>query len=225
MKLSEWRGVYTADRAAGLSGVPKSTVHHWARKEILVPSVSAERVKLWSYADLMGLRTIYWMRQPKRASDGKDIPRTAMPSVLRALSDLRDLDLGLWAEDGAPRVAVDRGGHVWLRTEPGAVETLHGQRPIDEDWLDLIEPFSTWEGTRGPNLQAPKPHLRIVPGKLSGSPHIVSTRIETIAISALRDRGLDHEKIHQLYPVVAPMAIAEAIDLERQLRENLNAAA
>lgn len=225
MKVTDWRGVYTADRAAALSGVPRTTVHYWARKEYLVPSVSAERVKLWSYADLMGLRTIYWMRQPKRASDGKDIPRTAMPSVLRALSDLRDLDLGLWTEDGAPRVAVDRGGHVWLRTEPGAVETLHGQRPIDEDWLDLIEPFSTWEGTRGPNLQAPKPHLRIVPGKLSGSPHIVSTRIETIAISALRDRGLDHEKIHQLYPVVAPVAIAEAIDLEQQLRANLNAAA
>ena len=76
-----------------------------------------------------------------------------------------------------------------------------------------------------PPTHRARPNLRIVPGKLSGSPHIVSTRIETIAISALRDRGLDNERIHQLYPVVAPMAIAEAIDLERQLRENLNAAA
>lgn len=225
MKLAEWRGVYTADRAAALSGVPRSTVHYWARREILVPSVSAERVKLWSYADLMGLRTIYWLRQPKRAADGRDVPRTAMPAVLRALSALRDLDLSLWTEDGAPRVAVDRGGRVWLRPEQGDVQTTEGLRPLDADWLDLIEPFSTWEGTRGPNLQAPKPHLRIVPGKLSGSPHIVSTRIETIAIAALRDRGLDHEKIHQLYPVVAPVAIAEAIDLERQLRANLKAAA
>ena len=225
MKLSEWRGVYTADRAAGLSGVPKSTVHYWARKEILVPSVSAERVKLWSYADLMGLRTIYWMRQPKRASDGRDVPRTAMKAVLRALSELRDLDLSLWTENGAPRVAVDRGGHVWLRTEPGAVQRLDGQRPLDAEWLDLIEPFSTSEGTKGPDLQAPKPHLRIVPGKLSGSPHIVRTRIETIAIAALRHRGFDHEEIHQLYPVVAPVAIAEAIELELQLRANLSAAA
>lgn len=225
MRLAEWRGVYTADRAAALSGVPKSTVHYWARKEYLVPSVSAERVKLWSYADLMGLRTIYWLRQPKHASDGRDVPRTAMPAVLRALDALHELDLSLWTEEGAPRVAVDRGGHVWLRDERGAVQTLEGQRPLAAEWLDLIEPFSTWEGTRGPNLQAPKPHLRIVPGKLSGSPHIVSTRIETIAISALRERGLDHEKIHQLYPVVAPVAIAEAIDLERQLRANLKAAA
>lgn len=55
----EPRGAYTAERAAALSGVPKSTIHYWARQDILVPSVSAERVKLWSYGDLMALRTIY----------------------------------------------------------------------------------------------------------------------------------------------------------------------
>lgn len=118
--LAEWRGVYTAERAAALSGVPKSTVHYWARRQILVPSVSAVRVKLWSYSDLMGLRTIYWLRQPKRASDGWDVPRT---------------------------------------------------------------------------------------------------------IVALADRGLDQERIHSLYPIVAPVAIVEALDLERQLRRNLRAAA
>lgn len=222
---SEPRGAYVAERASALSGVPRSTVHYWARKEILVPSVSSERVKLWSYADLMGLRTIYWLRQPKRASDGRDVPRTTMRAVKTALAALRELDLSLWSEEGAPRVAVDRGGRVWLRTELDTVQTVEGQRPLDADWLDLIEPFSTWEGTQGPNLQSPKPHLRIVPGKLSGSPHIVKTRIETIAISALRDRGLDHERIHRLYPIVQPVAIAEAIDLERELSENLKAAA
>lgn len=225
VKLAEWRGVYTAKRAAALSGVPKSTVHYWARREILVPSVSADRVKLWSYPDLMGLRTIYWLRQPKHASDGRDVPRTTMPAVISALAALRELDLSLWTEEGAPRVAVDRTGRVWIRPELDTVQTVEGQRPLDADWIDLIEPFSTWEGTRGPNLQAPKPHLRIVPGKLSGSPHIVNTRIETIAVSALRERGLDHEKIHQLYPIVAPVAIAEAIELERQLSDNLKAAA
>ena len=48
-------GCYDATRAAALSGVPKSTVYDWARKEIVVPSISPEREKLWSYADLMAL--------------------------------------------------------------------------------------------------------------------------------------------------------------------------
>lgn len=224
MKLAEWRGVYTAERAAALSGVPKSTVHYWARREILVPSVSAVRVKLWSYSDLMGLRTIYWLRQPKQASDGWDVPRTTMPAVRRALGTLRELDLSMWTEEGSPRVAVDRTGRVWLRTEDKGVQTSAGARPLNEEWLDLIEPFTTREA-EGPNLQAPRPNLRIVPGKLSGSPHIVKTRIETLAIVALADRGLDQERIHSLYPIVAPVAIVEALDLERQLRRNLRAAA
>ncbi len=46
-----------AVRRAALSGVPKSTVHYWSRQGILVPSVSPERVKLWSYGDLMALRS------------------------------------------------------------------------------------------------------------------------------------------------------------------------
>lgn len=225
MGSSEPRGAYVADRAAALSGVPMSTVHYWARKEILVPSVSAERVKLWSYADLMGLRTIYWLRQTKRAPDGRDVPRTTMPVVRRALDSLRELDLRLWTDEGGPAVAVDRSGSVYLRTGPGRVETLAGAWPLDAELLDLIEPFSTTEATEGPNLQSPRPHLRIVPGKLAGSPHIVSSRIETVAIAALSDRGFDRERIHTLYPIVAPVAIGEAIELELQLRQNLKVAA
>src|SRR4051794_16328897 len=59
------QGAYTADRAAALSGVPKSTIHWWARNDILIPKVSSTKVKLWSYGDLMSLRVIYWLRRKK----------------------------------------------------------------------------------------------------------------------------------------------------------------
>lgn len=224
VKFVEQRGAYPADRAAALSGVPLSTVHYWARKEILVPSVSPTRVKLWSYVDLMGLRTIYWLRQEKTASDGRDVHRTTMPAVRTALDALRELDLSLWTQETGPSVTVDRSGRVWLRAD-GAVRDAAGAAPLAAEWLDLIEPFSTREGAIGPDLQSPKPHLRIVPGKLAGSPHIAGSRIETVSLAALADRGLAEDQIHTLYPVVAPVAIAEAIALEQQLRENLKAAA
>lgn len=223
MKPSERRGAYTADRAAALSGVPKSTVHYWARQEILVPCVSAERVKLWSYADLLGLRTIAWLRQPKQARDGSDVPRTAMPAVRRALAELRELDLALWTEDSEPRVAVDRRGQIHLQISTMIVEDLNRARPLDVEFLDLIRPYTSVKGAEGPDLHAPRPLLRIVPGKLAGSPHIVHTRIETVAIAALRDRDLSSERIGALYPIVGSDAIAEALDLEQQLRRNLAA--
>jgi uncharacterized protein (DUF433 family) len=224
MKIADFKGAYTADRAAALSGVPRSTIHYWAREEILVPTVSPTKVKLWSYADLMGLRTIYWLRKRKVTTDGWDIPASTMPAVRRALRLLRDIDLDLWTEDGGPTVAVDPAGRIFLLTDPDAPETLQGERALHRDFLNLIEPFSTTL-TRGPDLQAPRPNLRIVPGKLSGSPHIAHTRIETVTIASLRARGFNHEGIEGLYPKVVPIAFREAIDLEQQLDNNLRAAA
>jgi uncharacterized protein (DUF433 family) len=216
MSVRELRGAYTADRAAALSGVPRSTVHYWARNEILVPSVSAMRVKLWSYSDLLGLRTIYWLRRSKEAPDGHDVLASTMPAVRHALAALQELDLELWPEEGRPSVVVDRSGNIFIRENADAHQTPAGQRVLDAEMLNLVEPFST-EHAQGPNLQAPRPNLRIVPGKLSGSPHIVQTRIETIAVAALSERGLEPDLIRSLYPTVAPIAITEALDLERQL--------
>ncbi|MGH2884734.1 MAG: DUF433 domain-containing protein [Solirubrobacteraceae bacterium] len=223
MKGHDLQGAYTADRASALSGVPKSTIHYWDRTQLLVPSISPERIKLWSYPDLMGLRTIYWLRREKTADDGISIPATSMPTVRRALRGLRDLDLALWTEELGPSVAVDRSGHIYFDAA-GQVSTLTGQRPLNRDLLDLIAPFETEVGV-APNLYAPRPSLRIVPGKLSGSPHIVKTRIETVAIAALEERGLTEAKIAKLYPMAPPVAIGEALDLEHQLQTHLRSAA
>lgn len=87
------RGAYSADRAAALSGVPKATVYYWARKEILVPSVSAERVRLWSYSDLLALRVIAWLRATKTAPDGQAIAPTTMTAVRTGLRELVNIDL------------------------------------------------------------------------------------------------------------------------------------
>jgi uncharacterized protein (DUF433 family) len=219
----EPRGAYTAERAAALSGVPKSTVHYWAREEILVPKVSPERVKVWCYGDLMALRTIYWLRQTKQDSSGREVPRTAMKAVRRALREIAALELDLWDEDGAPRVAVDRSGSIVI-DEHGRAQRPGGQRILDADMLDLLAPFASREGLRGPDLSAPRPLLRIVPGKLGGSPHVLHTRLESQAIGALAEGGLAHEKIYRLYPDVEPAALEDALDLERQLAENLQPA-
>jgi uncharacterized protein (DUF433 family) len=215
------RGAYPADRAAALSGVPLSTVHEWSRKGVLVPSVSAERVKLWSFGDLMALRIIYWLRHPKAGSDGAPVPPTSMSEVKIALKQLAELDLDLWSETNGPTVSVDRAGNVSLR-DGSDREVVNRQRRLAvAEEFDVTAPFQSYEGGRGPDLHAPRPTLRIVPGKLGGSPHVFHTRLESQAIAALDMRGLPTAKIYRLYPEVSPEAIDEAIDLETQLRRNL----
>jgi uncharacterized protein (DUF433 family) len=78
-------------------------------------------------------------------------------------------------------------------------------------------------GRREGQISTPPPHLRILPGKLSGEPHIAQTRIETTAIAALAERGFDSKELERLYPQARPVAIVETIDLERQLGNNLRA--
>ena len=218
----ELPGAYAAERAAALSGVPKSTIHWWARNDILVPQVSPTKVKLWSYADLMSLRVIYWLRRKKTTEKGTEIPRSSMRAVRRALKFLETLDVSPWHAAGST-LFVDESGKIYMKP-PTGLQDLEGQREQD-DFLNLVAPFATAEGTRGPDLVRPRPELRIVPGRISGSPHIVDTRIETRALAALKDDGFDEGAIHKLYPYVSAKQIAQALDLEAQLAENLRRAA
>jgi uncharacterized protein (DUF433 family) len=211
-------GAYNAERASALSGVPRSTIHYWSREGVLTPSVSAERVKLWSYADLMGLRIIYWLRQQKTDATGAEVPRTSMKAIRHALKKLGSLAEPLWHPEQAS-IWVDGDGDILVRG-PAGPETLAGQT-LMRDSINLIAPFDTREGLRGPDLAMPRPQLRIAPGRLSGAPHVVKTRLETSAIFALDRDGLGLAAIKGLYPFNTENQIAEAIDLERQLEANL----
>lgn len=213
-------GAYTADRAAALSGVPRSTVHYWARERIVVPSLSPARVKLWSYADLLALRTVYWLRQRKLGTAGHEIPASTMRDVRRALEVLRGLELDVFHDDGHPRLRITPGGRIVLVTDEGLSE-IDGQQAIDT--LDLIAPFTTVERTRGVDLLKPAKLVRIVPRKLGGAPHILGTRIDTEGLAALEKRGFDVPGIQRLYPDLTLAAIEDGLRVERQLGENLAA--
>jgi len=170
----------------------------------------------------MGLRTIQWLRHDKKVPTGAEVPATSMPKVRRALESLAALDVALWTEESGPGVAVDRSGEVHLYAR-GSALTVEGQDSLDAELLDLIRPFLVGR-TAGPDLHAPRPKLRIVPGKLSGSPHVQRTRVETQALAAL-SRRLSSERVYTLYPDVDRIAVDEALDLEWQLESSLGNAA
>jgi uncharacterized protein (DUF433 family) len=67
------------------------------------------------------------------------------------------------------------------------------------------------------DLRAPRPRLRIVPGKVAGEPHLVGSRLTTRTVAALAARGFSAEQIAALYMHEDPAALAEAVELERSL--------
>jgi uncharacterized protein (DUF433 family) len=209
-------GAYTAERAAALSGVPRTTVYYWAREEILVPSVSRAPL-LWSYTDLLALRTIYWLRQPKKAHD-REVPGTSMLKVRRALEELKKLDLALF-EEGHPVVAVTLRGEITVDVDAMPLQVVEGQY-LERDLVNLVGPFEGLEGTKGPDLAWPRPTVQIVPRKISGAPHIAGTRLPTESIFALAGRGFSLDQLAEIYPFVDRKSLSEGIDLEEQLTRN-----
>jgi uncharacterized protein (DUF433 family) len=211
-------GAYSADRAAALSGVPRSTIYHWARKGHLLPSVSQSPL-LWSYTDLLALRTLYWLRQPKQAFD-REVPATSMAKVRRALKELKRLNLDLF-EEGRPVVAVTLKGEITINVDAVPLQLVDGQY-LERDLVDLIGPFEGLEGTKGPDLAWPRPTLQILPRKISGAPHIAGTRLPTQSISALADRGFTVDQLAKIYPFVDQASLNDSIDLEEQLKQNVS---
>ncbi len=211
---SLFEGCYEAQRAAALSGVPQSTLYDWARKSVVLPSVSQEKPKLWSYADLMALRIVYWLRHPKVDAD---IPASPMSRVRSALESLDADGVDLWSPgpDGHyTPLRVDRSGQVFISDSAGPRD--HAGQGVLIQVLDLLGPFDTGDAW-GPDLRRPMPHLRIVPGKVSGEPHLEHSRLTTLAVAALDRRGFTVTDIAKLYPGENVEALREAIDLEHRL--------
>jgi len=217
----ETGGAYPANRAAALSGVPKSTIYYWARKGPLVPSVSG-RPLLWSYTDLLALRTIYWLRHPKKAYD-REIPATSMSKVRKALAALRDLDLDLFEEgERRPVVAVTAEGDIAVNVDALPLQRAEDGQYIQRDLVDLVGPFEGLEGMKGPDLVWPRETVQILPRKVSGAPHVAGTRLPTLSIFALAQRNFDIERIAKIYPFIERKALTDSIDLEARLQTNLS---
>jgi DNA-binding transcriptional MerR regulator/uncharacterized protein (DUF433 family) len=205
--LDPTRGVYDSKRAAALAGVPKSTLNYWARTELLVPSVAAHpHTRLWSWGDLLALRAIEWLRVEKPGVS----QATPMRQIRRALEYLADA--GVRAEEFEERARVAQCGRLFLDIDSSEAFDPTTRRFAFLEIAALIAPTAG-----GPNLLRPRPQLRIIPGKLSGEPHIEGTRIASASLYALALDGFSLATISSMYPRASQEAIAQAIDLERSL--------
>lgn len=138
-----------------------------------------------------------------------------MSEVRRALAELDGSGLDLWDDTaGASPLYVDTQGKI-LIASADEVRDLQGRGRLG-DFLDLLAPFAGTDGS-GPDLRKPRQHLRIVPGKCAGEPHLDGSRLTTVTIAALVSRCFTVADVLRLYPDNAEQSISEAIELEQAL--------
>lgn len=215
--LRHSRGRYTAARASQLSGVPKSTVYDWRKKNVYTPDYTAADPTMWSYRDLVLLRVLAWLRQ-----GGMDRPLAAekVASIKTQLSDGIEI-----------RFIHATRKDVVLNSEDDAVGNDDRENLLpSSDFFSLLGTFDLHEpivelrsARRGsiwaPDLVTPSQHSFISPWVLAGDPCVQRTRIPTSALHALSaERELPTDAIVELYPGLTAAAVEDAISLERRLR-------
>lgn len=191
-------GVYDGHRAAALSGVPYRTLQHWAREGVVVPSISPERVRLWSWLDLLKLRAVTCLRKDWGVS---------MPKVRGALAFIDAEDLEHLPLDQV--LLVSEGGAIFVAVDGNTFRADTGRQIAARNVLDLVSPFGS-----GPDLRRPSADLRIIPGKVSGEPHVEATRITSLNLYALHCSGYGTSDILRMYPDLTTAAIDQAVRLE-----------
>ncbi|MCY4067674.1 MAG: hypothetical protein OXE79_00995 [Acidimicrobiaceae bacterium] len=163
----------------------------------------------------MALRIVYWLRHPKQGRSNQ-IAASPMPRVRKALAELEFRGLDIWDDSGEQPdspLRVDSAAKIWVMVD--GVPEAAGQQALP-GVLDLLGPFE-FGGQQGPSLLRPRPNLRIIPGRVSGEPHLAGSRITTQVAAALYRRIVDTDKIASLYPGFDASFFEEAIDFERSL--------
>lgn len=210
LSLRHPRGRYASDRAAQLSGIPRSTLYDWQRNDVYKPDFAGGSPMAWSYRDLIFVRVLAWLRNEVKT------PRPEAAARVRALKQ--------YVAAGNP-VTVLNADRDTLAVDGDVTSPLEGSSRLFSDMLrsfDLIaavDDFGSHAKLWGPNLVNPSAHTYISPWVLGGDPCVAKTRIPSTSIYALRtERALSTAEIVNLYPGLDRRSADDAYELESRLR-------
>lgn len=205
------RGLYSAERAAQLSGVPHRTIYEWASVGVWAPDYPNASPKQWSYRDLVYLRLLVWLRRK-----GMDRPSVVeRVRLVRQLIQTEVIDTTVVRSEG--RGLIIEGEDIDRLTGAGVFSEVNNV--VDEhDLLDPIPGVSTgplWF----PSLHRPSIRTTVSPWVMNGEPCVNRTRVPTISLWALQaERSLSLADIVTLYPGLTEEDVDDATNLERRLR-------
>jgi uncharacterized protein (DUF433 family) len=208
---------YPVPLTVALSGATVDQLAYWRRHTVsspplLEPSAKRSGRYLYSWADVVALRSIVYLRQDK-----------SLPRIRRAVRTLAHLEERDWQHLARYKL-VSTGDSILVVTPDGRVLDVekHPGTVLEETLLsDVLDVFQTEDGRRVPALSSPRPKLSVDPGVLGGYPVVVGTRVPYDVVASLADDGYEEAQIIELYPSVKRGAIADA----REFAEEVSAAA
>ncbi|MFN8053785.1 DUF433 domain-containing protein [uncultured Gordonia sp.] len=192
---------FPVDLTIALTGVTHAQLANWRRTGLLVPEVSKKRPPLYSFRDLVALRTVAWLRT-----------NTSLQKVRRAFAQLGEFDLT--DHPAAYEFAVG-GGSIAVWTDAGFMDLVKNPGQYQFYTLaDVFRPFNNRNDEMIVDFQKPRPTLSVDARKLGGWPTIDGTRVpfDIVADALSGDLPLSSDQVQAFYPGVSPNAAHDALD-------------
>lgn len=205
---------FSADQVCGLTGASKRQLGYWHRVGLLKPSISLEvgeqRVRVYSFRDVVGLRTLAILRNRHRVS----------------LQELRLVDSWLKRHHETPWAELRffvAGKHVLFPMNGELVSARpFGQKPLRFELRPVVRDLQ-----KRVNRLRQRPQRMI--GKVSRSRAVASnewvlrgTRIPTRVIWDFYEAGCSVATIHREYPSLTETDIKAAIEFESRRHQKVS---
>lgn len=188
-----------------LTGASPSQLAYWRRTSLLTPEVERRPAALYSFRDLIALRTFVRLREA-----------TSLQSIRRALSELDRMDL---TEHPAHYQLVSHGNSIVLVEDDRQVDLVAqpGQEVL-ANLANIFAPFTNRQGRVVVDFRRPRRHLEVREHRMGGWPTIGGTRIpyETIAELAA-DGSVDPDDVRHYYPTVNAAAVEDAVSFAQEV--------
>jgi uncharacterized protein (DUF433 family) len=199
--------MFPTDLTAVLTGASKGQLRRWARTDLLRPEVANNPRLMYSFRDIVALRTVVRLRS-----------ETSLQRIRRAFNNMPVLDFTehpskyRFGTDGKTiAIADEHGNLVDLLDNPGQYELV--------SLADIFEPFRTNRGLEVVNFLRPREHLEVRAGRMGGWPTIEGTRVPYDAIANLVAPGdVPVDRVGYYYPGVSAEAARDALDFQNAVR-------
>lgn len=195
---------YEPRLTAALSGVTPGQLSYWRRSAkgrapVLVPEYATPRRSLYSFRDVIALRTVAYLRE-----------ESSLQRIRLALETLRNLGE---SDHLSNYRLVATGGTIALLAGDEAVDLI--DRPghhLIADFVEVLRPFTNRRGDRIPDFQHPRENIEIREDVMGGFPVIRGTRVPYDLVADLLEDGLKPDDLDSFYPSVSAGAARDAAD-------------
>lgn len=197
---------FPVELAVVLSGATRSQLATWRREPaLLIPEVAQRPKALYSFRDVVALRTMVYLR--------REVPLQRIRTAFRSLDEL---DL---TEHPSNYQLTSDGDSVFLVDETGATDLVRrpGQQVI-ANLGEVFEPFRNFKGARVVNFIHPRKRLDVQEGRIGGWPTIGGTRVPYDTIANLVAGGeVGYDEVSEYFPTVSADDVEDAVDFDKEV--------